>query len=141
MPNFGKMFLFHFYALNSFYMFWAQVVFRMHKFYVSTFRFCSLILEILWKISVTEFSYQTYHRSKCIDICDCENGSANFSTISATLTASQGDKTCHEYAVGAPPYISPSYRVFWHSFLGLICLLQFIHLWKFMSTYLRLCNL
>ena len=85
-------------------MFWAQVVSRIQEFYVSTVSFCALILEILWTmIYVTEFSHQTFHGWRCIDICDCVIGWASFSAISATLSASQRDKSCHEYAVRAPP--------------------------------------
>ena len=39
MPNFRKKNLLQFYVLNSFYMFWAQVVSRLQEFYVSTVRF------------------------------------------------------------------------------------------------------
>ena len=92
MHNIGKKFLLHFYVLNSFYMFWAQVVSRMHEFYVSTVRFCALIIEILWKIYVTEFFYWRYHSSSCIDICDCIIDWANFSTISVTFSASTRSK-------------------------------------------------
>jgi len=102
MPNIRKKFLLHFYVLNSFYMFWAQVVFRMQKYYVSTVRFSALILEILWKIYVTEFLYRRYHGSRCIDICDWINGRASFSAISSSEEA----KSCNEYAVRAPPQSS-----------------------------------
>jgi len=74
MPNIGKKWLLHFYILNLFYIFWAQAVSGMQKCYVSTVRFCPLILEILWKIYATEFSYRRYHGSRCTDICDCVNG-------------------------------------------------------------------
>ena len=49
----------------------------MQEFYVSIVRFCAMILEILLKIYVTEFSYRSYHGSKCI------------SAISATFSASE----------------------------------------------------
>ena len=88
-------------------MFWAQMVSRMQEFYVSKVRFSALILEILWKIYVTEFSCQTYHGSRCIDICDCVNGWASFSAISVTFSASKEDKSCHDYAVYSPPRAEP----------------------------------
>ena len=69
-------------------MFLVEVVSRMKKIYVSTFIFCALILEILWKIYVTEFFYRIYHGSRCIDICDRVNGWATFSAISVTFSAS-----------------------------------------------------
>ena len=47
MPNFGTFSCSIFHVLNSFHMFWALVVPRIHEFYVSTVRFCALILEIL----------------------------------------------------------------------------------------------
>ena len=72
-------------------MFWAQVVSRMQEFYVSTVKFCALILETFWKIYVTEFSYRTYHGSRCIGICDCGNDCASFSAI----TANEEDKFCY----------------------------------------------
>ena len=75
----------------------------MQEFYVSTFRFFALIQEILRKIYVTEFSYPTYYGSRCIDICDCVKGWASFSALSATFSASEEDKSCHESAVGALP--------------------------------------
>ena len=78
MFNFGKKNLPPFLWLNSFYIFWAQLVSGMQEFYVSTVRFCALILEILWKIYVTEFSYRRYHGSWCIDACDCINGEQVF---------------------------------------------------------------
>ena len=84
-------------------MFWAQVVSKMQEFYVSTVRFCALILDILWKIYVTEFSYRTYHVSTCIDISDCVHGSASFSSISTLFSASEEETSCHEYAVRAAP--------------------------------------
>ena len=46
-------------------------------YYDLTVRFRALILEILWKIYVTEFSYWTYNGTRCIDICDCVNGWAS----------------------------------------------------------------
>ena len=55
-------------------MVWAQVVSRMQEFYVSTVIFCALILEMLGKNYVKEFSYQRYHGSGYIDVCDCING-------------------------------------------------------------------
>ena len=67
----------------------------MQEFYVSTVRFCALVLEILWKMYATEFC-------RCIDICDCVNGWASFSDMSAIFSASEEDKFCHEYAVRAP---------------------------------------
>ena len=45
-----------------------------------------------WKIYVTEFSCQTHHRWRYMDICDFANDSASFSSI----PAGQGDKSCHE---------------------------------------------
>ena len=56
---------------------------RMHEFYVeerfysfmSSVRFCALILEILWKIYKTEFSYRTYHGSSKVKN---ENKTAKF---------------------------------------------------------------
>ena len=56
--------------------------YRMQEFYVSTARFCALILKILWKIYVTEFSYKKYHGWRCTDICDCKWRSLFLSHVS-----------------------------------------------------------
>ena len=64
---------------------------RMQKFYVSIIRFCTLILQIFKKKYMTEFSYRTYHGSRCIDIFDCVNGWVSFSAMSATFSASEED--------------------------------------------------
>ena len=77
-------------VLNSFPMFWAQVVSRMQEFYVSTIRFCALIQEILWKIYAAEFSYQTYHGWRCIDFCDCKWLNQFLSHISHFISRSRG---------------------------------------------------
>ena len=84
-------------------MFWAQMVSRMQEFYLSTVRFCAMILKILWKIYVTEFSYRRHHGSRCIDICDFVNDWARFSASSVTFSASEEAKSCYECAVRAPP--------------------------------------
>ena len=124
MPNIGKKFLLHFYVLNSFYMFWAQVVSRMHEFYVSTLRFCALIIEILWKFHVTAFFYWRYHSSSCIDICNCIIGWASFSIISDTFSASTKSKImlwiCRK---GDSIVLQVSYALFrvGHRFIGLDC--------------------
>ena len=86
------------------------MVSRIEEFYVSIVRFCDLNLKMLWKIYATEFSYQTYHGFRCINIYDCVNGWANFSVKSTTLSAGEGDKSRHEYAVRAPPRSLPAPR-------------------------------
>ena len=52
--------------VNSFHMFCAQVVSSMQEFYVSTVRFCALILEILEKYIQQNFliKHITYEDAK-----------------------------------------------------------------------------
>ena len=91
--------LLHFYVLNSFYMFWVQGVSRKPEFYVSTVRFCALILEMLWKIYVTEFSYRTYHGSNVqisLNICIFDDEQKS-ETIVCSLKCENFDKFIWNY--------------------------------------------
>ena len=49
---------------------------------------------------MSEFSDKTCHGWRCIDIYDSVDGWAG---LSASLSASQGEKFCHKYAVRVPP--------------------------------------
>ena len=84
----------------------------MQDFYVSTVRFSALMFEIIWKIYMIQFSYQTYQEWRCNDIYDFVNGRASFSAISVTLLASEGDKWCHEYAVRVPQQSSQVFYMY-----------------------------
>ena len=67
MLNFGKLYCSIFDTLNLIHMFWAHVISRMQ-----------------------EFPYQSYHGWRCIDICDCVNGWASISSISALDQPAKG---------------------------------------------------